>query len=57
VRSGVICSINVGSIYGELKAMQILFIREKRILSSVNMLHKDYDHKGSDAQKKKIINK
>jgi hypothetical protein len=34
------------------KATQSLFMRDKPIVSSQRMLHKDYGHKGSVAKKK-----
>jgi hypothetical protein len=34
---------------------RLIFIRDKPILSSERMLHKDYDRKGSVAKKKKTL--
>jgi hypothetical protein len=35
--------------------MRSLFIRDKPILSSEKILHKDYDRKGSVAKKKSLV--
>jgi hypothetical protein len=51
VGSGVLCWVRAEFVPGELKPTRSISIREKPMLSSEKMLHKDYDRKGSDTEK------